>query len=392
MSETYDVCAVVISDLAFDARVWKEARSLASAGYRVKVIGCRYEVAGTQRRREQGIDVVEVPLGTRSGSVSPFGRATTLVRVWRAVLATRARAYHAHNVHVGPAAWAASKLRGAALVYDAHELYGESGGSGVLARVSDRVFKGVERFVVRRSVALITTNPSRADRLFSRYGRDDVSVLANVPVRVEDLVPLDPGFPTGMPVVLYQGGVYARSRAFREVIAAISLLDVHLAIVGFGRDEELKLILDWAAEDGVTAKVHLLPPRPFDELVRTAAAASVGLVPVKADNVSNFLGDTNKLFEYLMAGLPVVVSDLPEIRAVAVQGDPPVGEVFDPNSPASIADAITRVLRDPAQYEGRRREARRLALDRFNWNLEEQRLLEVYENVLPRRAKNETPA
>jgi glycosyltransferase involved in cell wall biosynthesis len=295
-------------------------------------------------------------------------------------------------VHVGPAAWAASKLRGAALVYDAHELYGESGGSGVLARVSDRVFKGVERFVVRRSAALITTNPSRAERLFSRYGRDDVSVLANVPVRVEDLVPLDPGFPTGMPVVLYQGGVYARSRAFREVIAAISLLDVHLAIVGFGRDEELKLILDWAAEDGVTAKVHLLPPRPFDELVRTAAAASVGLVPVKADNVSNFLGDTNKLFEYLMAGLPVVVSDLPEIRAVAVQGDPPVGEVFDPNSPASIADAITRVLRDAAQYEGRRREARRLALDRFNWNLEEQRLLEVYENVLHRRAKNETPA
>jgi len=392
MSEVYDVCAAVVSDLAFDARVWKEARSLASAGYRVRLIGCRYEVAGTQRRREQGIDVVEIPLGSRAGRVSLFGRGVTLVRVWVAVLGTRARAYHAHNVHVGPAAWAASRLRGAGLVYDAHELYGESSGRGVLDRVSGRLARSVERFVVRRSNAVITTNRSRADKLRQRYDRDHVSVLANVPVRVEQVIPLDPGYPAGAPIVLYQGGVYARSRAFREVIAAVALLDVHLAIIGFGREEELELILRWAAEDGVTPKVHLLPPRPFDELVRTAAAASVGLVPVKADNLSNFLGDTNKLFEYLMAGLPVAASDLPEIRAVATQGDPPVGELFDPDSSASIAGAITRLLADPAEYELRRREARRLALERFNWNLEERRLLDLYETILPPGAESGAPA
>jgi len=392
MSETYDVCAAVVSDLAFDARVWKEARSLASAGYRVRLIGCRYEVARTQRRLEQGIDVVEIPLGTRAGRVSFFGRGVTLVRVWMAVLGTRARAYHAHNVHVGPAAWAASALRGAGLVYDAHELYGESTGQGVLNRVSGRLARSVERFVVRRSGAVITTNRSRADRLRERYGLDHVSVLANVPMRVEQVIPLNPGYPADAPVVLYQGGVYARSRAFREVIAAVALLEVHLAIIGFGREEDLKLIRRWSAEDGVTAKVHLLPPRPFDELVRTAAAASVGLVPVKADNLSNFLGDTNKLFEYLMAGLPVAASDLPEIRAVATQGDPPVGELFDPNSPASIAKAVTRILADPAEYELRRREARRLALERFNWNLEERRLLDLYEQVLPPGAERDAAA
>jgi glycosyltransferase involved in cell wall biosynthesis len=392
MSETYDICAAVVSDLAFDARVWKEARSLASAGYRVRLIGCRYEVTGTRHRREQGIDVVEIPLGTRAGRVSLFGRGLTLVRLWRTVLVTPARAYHAHNVHVAPAAWTASRLRGAGLVYDAHELYGESSGQGVLDRVSGRLARSVERFVVRRSNAVITTNRSRADQLRKRYGRDHVSVLANVPVRVEQVIPLDPGYPAGAPIVLYQGGVYARSRAFREVIAAVALLDVHLAIIGFGRDQDLKLIRGWAAEHGVTPKVHLLPPRPFDELVRTAAAASVGLVPVRADNLSNFLGDTNKLFEYLMAGLPVAASDLPEIRVVATQGNPPVGELFDPDSPASIADAITRLLADPAEYELRCREARRLALERFNWNLEERRLLDLYETILPPPAESEAPA
>jgi glycosyltransferase involved in cell wall biosynthesis len=160
---------------------------------------------------------------------------------------------------------------------------------------------------------------------------------------------------------------------------------VHLVIIGFGREDDLKLVERWAAESGVSTKVHLLPPRPFDELVRTAAGASVGLVPVKADSVSNFLGDTNKLFEYLMAGLPVAASDLPEIRRVVTEGDPPVGELFDPTSPDSIADAIRRILSDPVMYEQRRREARRLALERFNWNLEERRLLELYGKIVAAR-------
>jgi glycosyltransferase involved in cell wall biosynthesis len=123
--------------------------------------------------------------------------------------------------------------------------------------------------------------------------------------------------------------------------------------------------------------VHLLPPRSFDELVRTAAGSSVGLVPIKSNKANHRLGDTNKLFEYLMAGLPVAASDLPEIRRVVTQGDPPVGELFNPDSPKSIADAIRRVLSDPA-YERRRLEARRLALEKFNWEIEERRLIGRY--------------
>jgi glycosyltransferase involved in cell wall biosynthesis len=124
--------------------------------------------------------------------------------------------------------------------------------------------------------------------------------------------------------------------------------------------------------------VTILPPRPFDELVRTAAAATVGIVPLHGDTQNNYLGDTNKLNEYLMAGLPVVASDFPEVRRVVTQGEPPVGELFDPRSPASIAEAVRKVL-DPALYEGRRREARRLALEVFNWQVEERRLLAAYE-------------
>jgi glycosyltransferase involved in cell wall biosynthesis len=373
------VCAAVVSDLTFDARVWKEAKSLANAGYRVRLIGCRYEISAPQRRWVEGIDVLEIPLGTRRGRVSILGRTLTLLRLWLAVISTRARVYHAHNIHMGPAAWFASRVRGAKLVYDAHELYGEASGGLPLPQVTARITRVVERFMVLRSDAVFTTNFSRAEHLRELYGRENIEVLGNVPLRVDEVVPLDPGYPPGKPTVLYQGGIYARARAFRETLQALAkLADVHFVIIGFGREHDLQLVRQWADECGVVARVHLLPPRSFDELVHTAAGASVGLVPIKANKTNHRLGDTNKLFEYLMAGLPVAASDLPEIRRVATQGDPPVGELFDPNSPASIASAIRRVLSDPA-YQLRRTEARRLALKQFNWEIEERRLIGVYQ-------------
>lgn len=377
-----DVCAAVVSDLPYDARVWKEARSLAAAGYRVALLGCRYDVGQTQRRTtEEGIHVVELPFGSRAARASYVGRARILFRLWREILQTPARVYHAHNIHTGPPAWLASRLRGACLVYDGHELYGDVGQSGVPGRLAARASAALERFLVRRSEVVVTTNRSRADVLAKRYGRQGIEVLANVPARVDDVDPLDPGFPPDAQVVLYQGGIYAQ-RAFRETIQALRLIEeVHLVILGFGRQADIERIRSWARDEDVAERVHVLPPRPFDELVRTAAAATVGIVPIHADSLNHYLGDTNKLHEYLMAGLPVVASDLPEVRRVIAEGEPPVGELFDPTSPTSIAAAIGRVLDE--RYEARRREARRLALERFNWEIEERRLLAAYGRIAP---------
>jgi glycosyltransferase involved in cell wall biosynthesis len=379
----YDVCAAVVSDLPFDARVWKQARSLVSGGHRVALLGCRYGIATAQRREEQGIEVLELPFGFRDARKSTLGRMSVVARLWFEILRTPARAYHSHDVHVGPPAWLASRMRGATLVFDAHEIHWRSfEGDDVRARVLAWASAALERFMVRHSDVVVTTNASRADVLRDRYGVADVTVLANVPGRVDEVVPLDPGYPAGKPVLLYQGWISPEARSFRETIRALRQLDdVHFVVVGFGHDRNRELVRTWAAEEGVADRVHLLPPRPFEELVRTAAAATVGLVPIKAIDLNTYLGDTNKLHEYLMAGLPVVASDLPEIRRVACDGDPPVGEFFDPFDPDSIAAAVRRVLADPATYEARRREARRLALERFNWQIEEKRLLSLYEEV-----------
>ncbi len=390
MRRSVDVCAAVISDLTYDARVWKQVRSLVADGRSVKLIGCAYELPQTRRRVQDGAAVVEVSLGSRSGNISLPGRLRTLLGVWLEIVRTPARVYHAHNVHVAPAAWLASRIRRAGLVYDGHELYGggfdeDMSGSapppGTIERLGARLAFAVERFVVRRASFVITTNESRARILHERHGRAEVTVLQNVPALVDEVTPLDPGFEPGRRTILYQGGIYASGRAFRETIFALPLLeDVDFAILGFGREHDLDLIRRWAGEAGVADRVRLLPPRPFDELVRTASAATIGIVPIRARTPNSLYGDTNKLFEYLMAGLPVVASEIPEVARVVGSGDPPVGELFDPSSSESIAKAIRTVLDD--RYGERRQEARRLALSRYNWSVEERALLAIYGRLL----------
>ena len=379
MKTVYDICAAVVSHLPFDARVWKEAGTLADAGYTMKLIGCNSQIERTRRRRVDGIDVVEVPLAEGGRRLSIPRRAVTLGRLWGEVLRTDARVYHAHNIHPAPAALLAVRRRRASLVYDAHEIYGLRGkGASARERAVTTAKRPLERRMVSGSDAVITTNASRAELLANSYRREPITVLANVPRRRDSVEPLDPGFPRGRRVLLYQGGIYAR-RAFRTTMQALAMLpEVDFVILGFGRETDLESIRGWAAEAGVADRVHLLPPRPFEELISTAAAADVGIVPIPTTDLNNLLGDTNKLHEYLMAGLPVVASDLPEPRRVLTQGDPPVGELFDPDDPRSIANAIEAVLGDPARYAARRQEARRIALEEHNWEVEAPRLLELY--------------
>jgi glycosyltransferase involved in cell wall biosynthesis len=381
------VCAAVVSHLPYDARVWKEARSLAAAGYEVDLLGMRYGIAAPQTRVEDGVRVTELPFGDGHGahSASPLKRVRVLFSLWGRILRTPAAIYHCHNVHVAPPVLAAALVRRAEIVYDAHELYGEvKPGAGLGSRISARLTRLAERVVVRRARRVITTNASRALVMAERYPRATIVPVANVPNLVEEVDPLDPGFPPGAPVLLYQGGIYAEARAFEAMVAALPLLpDVHLCIVGFGRDRDKRLIVEWSERHGVAERVHLFGPVPFEDLVGVAAAATVGIVPLRNISMNSYLGDTNKLFEYMMAGLPVVGSNFPEVARVLESGDPRPGETFDPESPASIAASVEAVISD--RYEQRRERARRLAVDEHCWHHEEPKLLECFENERPQR-------
>jgi glycosyltransferase involved in cell wall biosynthesis len=86
----------------------------------------------------------------------------------------------------------------------------------------------------------------------------------------------------------------------------------------------------------------------------------------------------NKIFEYLMAGLPIAVSDQPQRRQIVEKYG--VGEVFDERDPKSIAQAIDRILSDE-RYREMRRRARQVARQEFNWEVQGKKLVEGYQKL-----------
>ena len=129
----------------------------------------------------------------------------------------------------------------------------------------------------------------------------------------------------------------------------------------------------------------------MDELPLFTPDATLGVVPFQPVGLNNVFAAPNKLFEYLSARVPVVATDLPELRRMVKGLD--IGIVCDTSSPEDLAAAINRLLEDPGRREMMRaREAELSAI--LTWDVESTVLLDLYSNLLgtPRVARPEVPS
>ena len=136
---------------------------------------------------------------------------------------------------------------------------------------------------------------------------------------------------------------------------------------------------------GLEQRVRFLPMVPPDELLRATASADVGACLIEGITLSLRLALPNKLFEYLMAGLPVLASDLPELRRVVAGYD--VGLLVDWQDQA----ALVRALRDMVEHPERRARWASHAprvLETFNWEAASERLQRIYRDLLTAPARS----
>jgi glycosyltransferase involved in cell wall biosynthesis len=368
----------VVSDLSSDARVQREAAVLVEAGHRVVVVGFDYGVRRAVRRRIDGVEYQLLPFPPRGASRPRrlFGAAFFMMRATAILLASRADAVHAHNLHLAIPCMLAAWLRRARLIYDAHEL--------VAPMVRQRL-RGLtvwyERQVWRRADAVITTNPSRARFLRRLHGGELPLVLGNYPVEPHRIEPADLrrrlSIPADHLILIYQGGLYVNDRCFEAVMDALRELPTwHWVLIGFGSPQSFTRIRGFAAAAGIDHRIHMLPKVPLHELLNLTAGADVGVVPLRHVNLNNYLGDTNKLFEYLMAGIPAVGSAFPEVhRALLDNPEGRVGAVFSPEDPSTIARAIKEVESDLPALKQR---AARVGRLRYSWSVEGRKLQQLY--------------
>jgi glycosyltransferase involved in cell wall biosynthesis len=282
----------------------------------------------------------------------------------------------------------------AAVVYDSHEIYLDTGTGARLPGLARRILRTVEGRLARRAEFVVTVNEGVAAVLRRRYRLRRIVLVHNCPPRWNppdpppDRIRAATGIPADEPILLFHGSL-AASRGIEQICAALcepGLERAHAVFLGFGG---LRPWLETSSSELRQGdRIHLLDAVPPEELLPWVASADIGLVPQQPTNLNLRLSTPNKLFEAIAAGIPVVASDFPEIARVVLGGpDGPLGAVCDPTSPASIAAAVRSLCEAAPGDRAALRERCRTAAHRdWNWETEMGRLVEAYDSLATRPA------
>ncbi len=187
------------------------------------------------------------------------------------------------------------------------------------------------------------------------------------------------GLPEQDKIVLLVGSVY-RGQGVKALIESLSHLarDIHLVLLGFeaqkGYFDELK---EYGARFGVLDRFHILDPCPPHMVSFVASGADIGVIARPQGTLNNLYSLPNKVFEYIMARLPIASARLPDIRAL-VEGHG-IGMIFNEEDPKDIASVVT-ALTEPETLLEMKERVRRAARE-LCWEREGQRYVEAIKRL-----------
>ena len=345
------ISMVVWNNFLNDARVLKEANTLQCAGYSVTVFAIQTSIEIQKYEKLScGVKVVRVPstpfLLLRTKLKTARTKATKVVfqgsrplansnksrqlykilsrglahiNLLLRIIFSRPNVVHAHDVNTLLTAWTASKILRVPLVYDAHEVStGREGYSGYRWLVAL-----LERKIMPKTAINITTTAMRAKFFRRAYKIETPIVLQNRPLlsneKKQNRIREELGLTEKWPIVLYQGGLQ-QGRGLEKLVRIFAEIpDAYFVLIGGGRLE--KLLISIAEQYSISSRVKFISTVPLCELPSYTASADIGLQPIENTCFNHFSTDSNKVFEYMMADLPVVATNFPEIRNVVQENN-----------------------------------------------------------------------
>jgi glycosyltransferase involved in cell wall biosynthesis len=276
-----------------------------------------------------------------------------------------------------PVARMHSERCSAKLVYDSHELYSEQSFS---THVKTR-WAQIEAKHIGACHSVITINPSIARELERRYGIPKAHVIYNAE-RSGAMIQRNKFFreifrlKDDDKTVLFQGGLSAGRNLETLIEAMVHVRSpfVHLVIMGDGR---LGAALAKAIRRlGLSHRVHLHPAVPQKELLAATAGADAGVIPYQATCLNNYYCTPNKLFEFIAAGIPILASDLPEIRRIIESHN--IGMLADLSSAKKTARSIDHFFSDAQRFKIWQAQVEK-ARSVICWEREAEKLVAIFE-------------
>jgi glycosyltransferase involved in cell wall biosynthesis len=302
----------------------------------------------------------------------------------RRVLAHRADLYIAHYVPALALAARAAQRFNAQFAFDAEDFH--------LGDLPDEPGYESERSRIRRiegrwlaaAAYVSAASPGIADAYREAYGIARPEVILNCfPKELAPAAALPKGTARPGPSIYWFSQTIGPDRGLECAVTAIARArtKVHLYLRGTPSPGFQVALAALAKAEGVADRLHFLDPVMPSEMERAAAAYDIGLIGETGQTPNRRIALTNKQFTYLLAGIPLLMSDVPAHRSFAGLA-PDASFLFATNSPGDMARIVDDVLGDPQRLAAARAAAFRIGQERFNWENEKANLIRCVDAAL----------
>jgi len=404
------ICVVSSGNLASNPRLLKEADALHGAGYAVTAVVCDYTAA--LRDFDDDIaakvpwTVVRVPrpswepylngtskFGARILSRAGLGVPVSLAAnayggpaqaLRRAMRDLPADLYIAHYVPALPAAAFAARHHGGLLGFDAEDFHAGEGTGGADEDFRMTMVRAIERTCLSHCAHMTAASPLIGEAYKSLYGVSSTTVLNVFPLEMltTSAKPCARRPDKGTLRAYWFSQTVGLDRGLQAFLKAMAAAKgrVSLDIRGGNRWGHGDTLMALARELGIAERVRLLPTAAPAEMVDLAASYDLGLSLETEATESRRLCLTNKIFTYLLAGVPVMMSDTPAQRALAPElGDAAV--LISLADPPAMAQALDRLAGSSDRLDQAKAKAAELGQQRYNWQVEKRALLSSVEHA-----------
>lgn len=372
------VCLVVLNNFKNDSRVLKEAISLKSNGYQVMVLAM-FDNGQLMEEIIKEVRICRIPLKTRSWSKSkPVQLLKYFEFLFKAYLkAKKFDIVHCNDLNALPVGVICKILKNRKVVYDAHEF--EINRFPNQSKSSKKVHYWLEKIMIGFADKVITVSQSIADEYSKIYNIPAPELILNCPHFVDvnnkdDKFRNELGISSNSKILLYQGAL-SKGRGVEfllDTFSRIKCSNFVLVFMGYGVLEE-KIKKEAMISDRIFFKSAVQP----DQVLQYTASADFGISFIEDVSLSYRYSLPNKIFEYIMVGIPVIVSDLPEMARIVQQYR--VGIVVDTKSENGFFDSLIQEIKslDMEKLQTNLENARKV----FNWENQEKKLISLYSDL-----------
>ena len=373
------VILIVLNNFKNDSRVLKEALSLKKKGYNVRVVAI-WEPGLKEKENICGIPVHRIKLFTKHW---PKNKVIQLIKYLEFLVKfvkfyRKSDILHCNDLGTLPIGVFIKKFlnRKAKIVYDAHEYEINDVPNENKFKIKLKYF--LEKTLIKYADKTITVSESIAKEYSRLYGINKPYVILNVPTYQEintktNLLREKLGIDESKKIFLYQGGL-SSGRGIELILDAFEKMENNNAVAVFMGYGPLEKLIKSKAKN--SKKIFFLPAVPPNEVLKYTASADYGFSLIEDICLSYKYCLPNKLFEYLMAEIPVIVSNLPEQKKIVEKYK--VGVVVRENTPEGLREAVGEILRlDRDELVRNIKKVKKF----FNWENQEKILLNVYRDL-----------